>query len=101
MLVPRTRLIVWSTLIVLPFAAIAATLPTLSWLAAVFIGGLGFLVIYDALAARGGLRGVRVILPEVVRLQKDRPGTIELRIQNDAQRARRLRLGFAFPRESP
>jgi len=35
----------------------------------------------------------------VVRLQKDRPGTIELRIQNDAQRARRLRLGFAFPRE--
>ena len=69
-------------------AAIAATLPTLSWLAAVFIGGLGFLVIYDALAARGGLRGVRVILPEVVRLQKDRPGTIELRIQNDAQRAR-------------
>ena len=99
MLVPRTRLIVWSTLIVLPFAAIAATLPTLSWLAAVFIGGLGFLVIYDALAARGGLRGVRVILPEVVRLQKDRPGTIELRIQNDAQRARRLRLGFAFPRE--
>lgn len=99
MLVPRTRLIVWITLIVLPFAAIAATLPTLSWLAATFIGGLGFLVIYDALAARGGLRGVRVILPEVVRLQKDRPGTIELRIQNDAQRARRLRLGFAFPRE--
>ncbi|KAB2646506.1 MAG: DUF58 domain-containing protein [Verrucomicrobia bacterium] len=99
MLVPRTRLILWITLIVLPFAAIAATLPTLSWLAATFIGGLGFLVIYDALVARSGLRGVRVILPEVVRLQKDRPGTIELRIQNDAQRARRLRLGFAFPRE--
>lgn len=99
MIVPRTRLIVWIMLIVLPFAAIAATLPTLSWLAATFIGGLGFLVIYDALAARSGLSGVRVVLPDVVRLQKDRPGTIELRIQNDAQRARRLRLGFAFPRE--
>lgn len=99
MIVPRTRLIVWIMLIVLPFAAIAATLPTLSWLAATFIGGLGFLVIYDALAARSGLSGVRVVLPEVVRLQKDRPGTIELRIQNDAQRARRLRIGFAFPRE--
>lgn len=99
MLVPRTRLILWITLIVLPFAAIAATLPTLSWLAAIFIGGLGFLVIYDALVARSGLRGVRVILPEVVRLQKDRPGTVEVRIQNDAQDARRLRIGFAFPRE--
>jgi len=99
MLVPRTRLILWITLIVLPFAAIAATLPTLSWLAATFIGGLGFLVILDAVTARGGLGGVRVILPEVVRLQKDRPGTVEVRIQNDAQDARRLRIGFAFPRE--
>ena len=99
MLVPRTRLILWITLIVLPFAAIAATLPTLSWLAAIFIGGLGFLVIFDAVTARGGLGGVRVILPEVVRLQKDRPGTVEVRIQNDAQDARRLRIGFAFPRE--
>ena len=99
MLVPRTRFILWITLIVLPFAAIAATLPTLSWLAAIFIGGLGFLVIFDAVTARGGLGGVRVILPEVVRLQKDRPGTVEVRIQNDAQDARRLRIGFAFPRE--
>ena len=99
MLVPRTRLILWITLIVLPFAAIAATLPTLSWLAAIFIGGLGFLVIFDAVTARGGLGGVRVILPAVVRLQKDRPGTVEVRIQNDAQDARRLRIGFAFPRE--
>ena len=99
MLVPRTRLILWITLIVLPFAAIAATLPTLSWLAVIFIGGLGFLVIFDAVTARGGLGGVRVILPEVVRLQKDRPGTVEVRIQNDAQDARRLRIGFAFPRE--
>jgi uncharacterized protein (DUF58 family) len=99
MLVPRTRLILWITLIVLLFTAVAATLPTLSWLAAIFIGGLGFLVIFDAVTARGGLGGVRVILPEVVRLQKDRLGTVEVRIQNDAQDARRLRIGFAFPRE--
>ena len=99
MIVPRTRLIVWITLIVLPFAAIAATLPTLAWLAAIFLGGLGVLVCYDALVARGGLSGVRVILPDVVRLQKDRPGTIEVRIQNAAQDARTLRIGFAFPRE--
>ena len=99
MLVPRTRLILWVTLIVLPFAAVAATLPAASGFAALFIGGLGFLVIYDALVARGRLIGVRVELPEIVRLQKDRAGTVEVRIQNDAQDARTLRIGFAFPRE--
>ena len=99
MLVPRTRLILWVTLIVLPFAAVAATLPLAAGFAALFIGGLGFLVIYDALVARGRLIGVRVELPEVVRLQKDRAGTVEVRIQNDAQDARTLRIGFAFPRE--
>ena len=99
MIVPRTRLIRWVTLIVLPFAAVAATLPAAAGFAALFIGGLGFLVIYDALVARGRLIGVRVELPEVVRLQKDRAGTVEVRIQNDAQDARTLRIGLAFPRE--
>ena len=99
MIVPRTRLILWVTLIVLPFAAVAATLPAAAGFAALFIGGLGFLVLYDALVARGRLIGVRVLLPELVRLQKDRPGLVEVRIQNDARDARTLRIGFAFPRE--
>ena len=99
MIVPRTRLILWVSLIVLPFAALAATLPAMAGFAALFIGGLAFLVFYDALVARGRLGGVRVQLPEVVRLQKGRPGNIEVRIQNDALDARTLRLGLAFPRE--
>ena len=99
MLVPRTRLLLWIALIVLPFAAAAATLPGAAAFAALFIGGLAFLVFYDALVARGRLIGVRVHLPEVVRLQKDRPGTLEVRIQNDAMDARTLRVGLAFPRE--
>lgn len=99
MLVPRTRLLLWVSLIVLPFAAAAATLPAASSFATLFIGGLAFLVLYDALVARGRLVGVRVVLPEVVRLQKDRPGTVEVRIQNDAKDGRTLRIGFAFPRE--
>ena len=99
MIVPRTRLILGVSLIVLPFAAVAATLPAAAGFAALFIGGLGFLVLYDALVARGRLIGVRVLLPELVRLQKDRPGLVEVRIQNDAMDARTLRIGFAFPRE--
>ena len=99
MIVPRTRLLLWIALVVLPFAAVAATLPWAGGIAALFIGGLGFLVIYDALVAQGRLIGVRVHLPDVVRLQKDRPGTVELRVQNDGMDARMLRIGFAFPRE--
>ncbi len=99
MIVPRTRLILWIALIVLPFAAVAATLPAAAGIAALFVGGLAVLVLYDALVARGRLIGVRVLLPELVRLQKDRPGVIEVRIQNDAMDARTLRLGLAFPRE--
>ncbi len=99
MIVPRTRLILWITLIVLPFATVAATLPAAAGFAALFIGGLGFLVLYDALVARGRLIGVRVLLPEIVRLQKDRPGTVEVRIQNDSMDTRTLRIGLAFPRE--
>ena len=99
MIVPRTRLILGVSLIVLPFAAVAATLPAAAGFAALFIGGLGFLVLYDALVARGRLIGVRVLLPEIVRLQKDRPGTVEVRVQNDAMDARTIRIGLAFPRE--
>jgi uncharacterized protein (DUF58 family) len=99
MLVPQTRLILWITLIGLPFAALAATLPSLAWLATALIGGLVVLVLYDALAARGQLRGLQVQLPEIVRLQKDRPGTIEVRIENPTTDRRTVRLGLPFPRE--
>ncbi|MCE9610211.1 MAG: DUF58 domain-containing protein [Chthoniobacter sp.] len=99
MIVPRTRLLVWIALIVLPCATVAATLPPVAAVAGLFIGGLALVVIYDALAARGRLAGVTVVLPEIVRLQKDRPGTIEVRIRNEAEDARLLRLGFAFPNE--
>jgi uncharacterized protein (DUF58 family) len=99
MLVPRTRLILWISLVVLPCAAAAATVPRAAEIPALFIGGLAFLVLYDAFVARGRVIGVRVHLPEVVRLQKDRAGTVEVRIQNDSMHERTLRIGLALPRE--
>jgi len=99
MIVPRTRLLLWISLIVLPFAAVGATVPGAFGIAAVLIGGLIAFVLLDAVLSRGQLAGIRVQLPDVVRWQKDRPGVLEVRIHNDSLATRILRIGFAFPRE--
>ena len=99
MIVPSAKLLLWVSLIVLPFAAVGATVPGALLISAFFIVALFVLVVVDAFLSRGRLAGLRVVLPEVVRLQKDRPGILEVRIQNAAaETARVLRIGFAFPR---
>ena len=99
MLVPRTRLILWTALIVLPFAAVGATLPGALAVSVLMIGALAFIVVFDGLVAGRTLAGIRVDAADLARLQKDRPGSLELRIFNDALQARELRLGIALPRE--
>ena len=97
MIVPRTRLILWVSLIVLPFAALAGTMPSALGVSALAIGALITLAIGDAFLATSRVSGIRVELPEVVRLQKDHPGTFEVRVQNESQTARAIRIGFTFP----
>lgn len=99
MIVPRNRLLLWIALIVLPFATVGATLPGARILAGLMIGGLLAAVVIDLFLARGRLAGIRVQLPEVLRLQKDRPTTLEVGLFNESQAGRLLRVGFAFPRE--
>lgn len=99
MIVPRNRLLLWIALIVLPFSAVAATIPGALLVSGFLIGALFAVVIIDALLARGRLTGIRVQLPELVRLQKDRPGALTLRILNETMEGRPLRVGIAFPHE--
>ena len=99
MMVPRSRLLFWVAAVVLPFSVVGAVLPGLLPVSLVFIAVLLVLVLVDAALAHGQLKGVQLKSPEVVRLSKDRAGTIELRIKNERQESRRLRMGLAFPRE--
>ena len=99
MIVPRTRLILWVSLIVLPFAALAGTMPSAIGVSAFAIGGLFTLVIADAFLATSRVGGIRVELPDLVRLQKDHPCTFEVRVHNDSQTARAIRIGLTFPDE--
>ncbi len=99
MIVPRNRLLLWVALIVLPFALLGATGPAGAALAMGAVAILFILVFVDGLAARRNLQGLGVELPAIARMSKDRGAKLELRVRNDSQRPRVLRLGLAWPRE--
>ena len=99
MIVPRTRLILWVSLVVLPFAALAGTMPSALGVSTFAIGVLFTLALADAFLATSRVAGIRVELPDLVRLQKDHPGNFEVRIHNDSQTGHTIRVGLTFPDE--
>ena len=99
MIVPRSRLLFWVAMVILPFATLGAMLPGALFPSLVLIAGLAGVAAFDALLAHGVLDGISVNLPEVIRLAKDREGAIEFKLKNERQKHRRLRLGLVFPPE--
>ena len=99
MIVPNSRLLFWVAVIVLPFALMAAMAPATVVVSLGFIGGLFLIAAVDAARAKTGLRGIGIELPPVVRMSKDREAKLEVRIRNERQTGKRLRLGLAWPRE--
>lgn len=99
MIVPRFRLLVWVAAIVLPFAAIAGIFSEIAPLAIGLIVLFLVIALLDAVRALNSLDGIKVELPKVTRLSKDRPSNLELQVRNEQQRAREIRIGFAFPKE--
>ena len=99
MIVPSSRLLFWVSAIVLPFALLAAVAPA-SALAALLLIAIFFLVvIVDALGGLKSLHGIGVELPAVARMSKDREAKLELRIRNERQLPKILRVALAWPRE--
>ncbi len=99
MIVPRSRLLVLTALVVLPFATIAGLLPDGMILAVGVIVLFLVLALLDAVLGLRVLDGVTVELPKVTRFSKDRVGQIQLEIRNARQTAKKIRIGFAFPTE--
>lgn len=99
MLVPRTQLLFWFALIVLPFTLLGAVFPGLGLPTVFVILGFVLLALVDAVFAFNTLDGIRIELPEVVRLSKDREGTLEVMITDEGSTARQVRLGLPFPHE--
>jgi uncharacterized protein (DUF58 family) len=99
MIVPQNRLLLWFALVVLPFALLWAIEPAATAVSLGCIGAFVLLVLVDAVGASGGLRGIAVEFPEVIRMSKDREARLELRIRNERQQRKQVRFAPALPRE--
>ena len=99
MIVPRSRLIFCTAIVMLPLVFAAAANPAL--IVGALMVGIAFVLLaaMDALISLGRLDGVRVTMPDIVRLTKDRDGELDLTIENESMISRWLRLGVAFPVE--
>ncbi|CAN5495772.1 DUF58 domain-containing protein [soil metagenome] len=98
MIVPRNRLLFWFALVALPFAVIGAAFPSAMLLSAGMIGGLLLIALVDAILSRKSLEGIRITLPAVIRMSKDREASFDLSIQNPSRRRRSLRVAVDMPR---
>jgi uncharacterized protein (DUF58 family) len=99
MIVPRNRLLVWVAMVVLPFALLGAVVPTALSVALLAIVLFLLLALIDATLAHRSLTGITVELPAISRLSREREGKVEVRIRNEPQRAREVRLGLPLPPE--
>ncbi|HMP81952.1 MAG TPA: DUF58 domain-containing protein [Verrucomicrobiota bacterium] len=99
MIVPSSRLLLWTAVVVLPFAVLIAAEPAAAAIGFVFIGGLIVIAIADAAGAGRSLAGIGVELQPVNRMSKDREARLDLRVRNERRAGRLLRLALPLPRE--
>lgn len=99
MIIPRTNLLIWVALVVIPFSLLGTVVSPAALLSYTVILVFFALILLDAVLAYSSLDGIDVELPKIVRFTKDREGTIELKITHEKMKEKRLRLGLAFPHE--
>ena len=97
--VPTNKLLLWFGIVFLPVSILTALIPEISIVGALPAAGVVSFAVLDAVVSRKGLTGIRVTLPEVVRLSVGREGEFMLTIENEGIKVKRLRLGLAFPGE--
>ena len=99
MLVPRSRLLVWVAIVVVPFALLGGLDPAAANIALGAVAALGLVVLVDAFNARTALADVGVQLPEIARFSQNRESKLEVRIRNPRLRPKVLRLALGLPPE--
>jgi uncharacterized protein (DUF58 family) len=99
MIVPRDRLLFWFAVVALPSSVIGAVYPAALAVSLSLIGGLILLVLADVALARGTFADIRLELPPVIRMSRERDATLDLRIYNKGGKTRTLRLALQMPRE--
>src|SRR5579883_983055 len=96
-LVPAPLLIWIVAALGFPAAMAAALAPGLRWIAIAAIVAIGAAALADALLRHRPAAGIRVNLPELSRIFKDRPAAVRIRVQNPSRVAKRVRVGLPAP----
>ena len=99
MIVPSNRMIVWLA-VLLPFTVTAAASPETAVISVALFGALFVLVVIDAAMACLTRKRISVDLPDIVRMSKDREGTIPVKVMYGGNRGRGragLRVGLPLP----
>jgi uncharacterized protein (DUF58 family) len=99
MIVPRSRLLFWVALLVLPFATLIGVAPDSAPIALAIIALFFLIALLDAVISYGALDKIKIDLPKIVRLSKDRNGLIEMQVNNEPQKEKTLRLALPLPAE--
>ena len=99
MIVPSNRLLFWVAMVILPFILLAALVPPAASLSIVIMALFTLAVLTDAATVGRSLRGISITPAPIARMSKDREGKIELRIRNERQTPKTIRLGLPLPGE--
>ena len=98
MIVPRSRLLFWVAVIVLPFSLLTAVAPASAAQSLLLVAGFFLMVVIDAFGGLNNLAGIGLEMPAIVRMSKGREAKVELRIRNGRQQKGNLRVALAWPR---
>jgi len=97
MLVPQKRLLTWFAIVALPFSVLGILVPGAGIVAAMLITAMLLAFLLDAIRGLGRLDGLRVEVPEIVRVSRDRTARLDLILRDDQPRRRHLRVGLPWP----
>jgi uncharacterized protein (DUF58 family) len=99
MIVPRTRLLLWFAILVVPFATLAGLVSGTTVIAVAAIALFVLVVAIDALLAGRLLNGVTLELTPLIRATQGRAFSITVSVRNPSRNARTLRIALDFPSE--
>ena len=99
MISPQNRLIFYSGIIIIPFTLTAAVLPATTLASFIVVLSFIAIAIADGVFSLKRLDGVSIELPEVIRLSKDREGSIVLSMLNKSAVSKTIKVGLALPRD--
>lgn len=96
MIVPSNRLLLWTAVLV-PATLLTALAPEADLLPILLFGGLFGIAFIDALVGVLERPGVRITLPEVVRMSRNRPALIPVLLHKESKDPVSIKIGLPLP----